>query len=432
MRGWCLVRAFGESECGVVYGGSCVEIGVGCSFELFASTSLLISTPPRPQWYDVRVEFSPSGGTTAIKLEIDGKLFSSGSIPVGIAGDTNGPQLGVYSFDFGGTRTTEQFDLYLKNVALVDGTLSAVPYVPPVPPPSTGGGAPTSVIWTKGFSGRAEDQTMDVKSGEVLEFEWKGAHNVYRMQDKAAFDACDFSTATKLGAVSPLLHTMGTATTYFACNVGAHCNSGQKLSAVVIGGGGGDSGKAAADQAAADKAAADKAKATADANAAAEAKSKADAAAKAAADAKAIADSNPSNKAAADAAAAAKATSDAAKATVDLANKAVADGSGGGSGGRTKAEGGLGGGAFAAGCIVAGFLLGILAAALGVWCSGRVGEADAGAAGGTPASTTRTKARAAANTHRGGPGAGEWVAVTNQYTGAVSYVNSVTGEQHKP
>lgn len=400
------------------------------------------------QWYDVRVEFSPSGGTTAIKLEIDGKLFSSGSIPVGIAGDTNGPQLGVYSFDFGGTRTTEQFDLYLKNVALVDGTLSAVPYVPPVIPPTTGGGASTSVIWTKGFSGRAEDQTMDVKSGEVLEFEWKGTHNVYRMQDKAAFDACDFSTATKLGAASPLLHTMGTATTYFACNVGAHCNSGQKLSAVVIGGGGGDSGKAAADKAAADKAAADKAvadkaaadkaavdkaaadkaKATADATAAAEAKSKADAAAKAAADAKAIADANPSNKAAADAAAAAKATSDAAKATSDSANKAVADGSGGGSGGRTVAEGGLGGGAFAVGCIVAGFLLGILVAALGVWCSGRVGKADAGAGGGTPASTTRTKACAAANTQRGGAGAGEWVAVTNQYTGVVSYVNSVTGE----
>jgi hypothetical protein len=90
-----------------------------------------------------------------------------------------------------------------------------------------------SIPWTKGFSGKAEDQTMPVKSGEVLKFVWTGGHNVYQMKDKAAFDACDFSGGTNLGGASPVYHTMGAATTYFACKVGAHCLNGQKLSAVI-------------------------------------------------------------------------------------------------------------------------------------------------------------------------------------------------------
>ena len=90
-----------------------------------------------------------------------------------------------------------------------------------------------SIPWTKGFSGDAADQTMDVKSGEVLKFVWSGGHNVFLMKDKAAFDACDFSGGTNLGGASPVYHTMGAATTYFACKVGAHCLNGQKLSAVI-------------------------------------------------------------------------------------------------------------------------------------------------------------------------------------------------------
>ena len=74
---------------------------------------------------------------------------------------------------------------------------------------------------------------MAVKSGEVLKFVWSGGHNVYQMKDKAAFDACDFSGGTNLGAASPVYHTMGAATTYFACKVGSHCSIGQKLSAVL-------------------------------------------------------------------------------------------------------------------------------------------------------------------------------------------------------
>ena len=94
-----------------------------------------------------------------------------------------------------------------------------------------------SIPWTKGFSGKAEDQTMDVKNGELLKFVWAGGHNVYLMKDKVAFDACDFSTGTDLGAASPVYYTMGATTTYFACQVGSHCSIGQKLSAVIAGGG---------------------------------------------------------------------------------------------------------------------------------------------------------------------------------------------------
>ena len=78
---------------------------------------------------------------------------------------------------------------------------------------------------------------MDVKNGEVLKFIWTGGHNVYLMKDTAAFDACDFSTGTNLGAASPVYYTMGATTTYFACQVGSHCSIGQKLSAVIAGGG---------------------------------------------------------------------------------------------------------------------------------------------------------------------------------------------------
>ena len=100
-----------------------------------------------------------------------------------------------------------------------------------------------SINWVKGFSGKAEDQTMDVKKGEVLKFVWTNhTHNVFLMKDKAAFDACDFSTGTNLGGTSPVYYTMGAATTYFACQVGTHCLNGQKLSAVIAGGTGGGGG----------------------------------------------------------------------------------------------------------------------------------------------------------------------------------------------
>ena len=89
-----------------------------------------------------------------------------------------------------------------------------------------------SIPWTAGFGDPAA-RTLGVKDGDVLKFVWTGGHNVYLMKDKAAFDSCDFSGGTNLGGASPVYHTMGAATTYFACKVGSHCANGQKLSAVI-------------------------------------------------------------------------------------------------------------------------------------------------------------------------------------------------------
>ena len=97
-----------------------------------------------------------------------------------------------------------------------------------------------SIPWTAGFGDPAA-RTLGVKDGDVLKFVWTGGHNVYLMKDKAAFDSCDFSGGTNLGGASPVYYTMGAATTYFACKVGSHCVSGQKLSAVIGGGTGGSS-----------------------------------------------------------------------------------------------------------------------------------------------------------------------------------------------
>ena len=183
--------------------------------------------------------------------------------------------------------------------------------LPFLPPPSFSG---TSVDWTKGFSGKAEDQTAAVTSGEVLTFVWTGNHNVFLMKDKAAFDACDFSAAIELGSESPVLHTTGTATAYFACQIGTHCVSGQKLSAVATtpedSGVPGDKAKADADKAAADKAAKDAADKAA--------------ASKAIAD-KAVADQAVADKAAADAKAKADASGGASDIAAAAAAKAKAD-----------------------------------------------------------------------------------------------------------
>merc|ERR1719446_782069 len=69
-------------------------------------------------------------------------------------------------------------------------------------------------------------------------FEWSGYHNVYQLPDKAAFDSCDFSKATKLASSngSPYTYKASSAgTVYFACEVGGHCRFNQKLALTVTG-----------------------------------------------------------------------------------------------------------------------------------------------------------------------------------------------------
>ena len=96
------------------------------------------------------------------------------------------------------------------------------------PPPAAG---VTHVEWLAGF----QDETARSKTaivGDSLHFMWDetyGAHNVYKMADKAAFDSCDFAGATNLGAASPVEYTLTALPTYFACEIAGHCGAGQKL-----------------------------------------------------------------------------------------------------------------------------------------------------------------------------------------------------------
>ena len=86
--------------------------------------------------------------------------------------------------------------------------------------------------WLSGFSD-PDMQHATVKVNSSIGFYWTGMHNIYELPDKAAYDACDFSKAT----VNTEAVTNGKATVdfpalgnrFFACQVGSHCKSGQKL-----------------------------------------------------------------------------------------------------------------------------------------------------------------------------------------------------------
>jgi len=99
------------------------------------------------------------------------------------------------------------------------------------------GGKTTTFDFTKGLSGKAEDQVLSVADGDEIEFTWTGGHNVYLMKDKTAFDSCSWDGSTVIGETSGANRVIsgsdGTVQ-YFACKVGPHCTSGQKL-AVTIG-----------------------------------------------------------------------------------------------------------------------------------------------------------------------------------------------------
>merc|ERR1711937_608903 len=77
--------------------------------------------------------------------------------------------------------------------------------------------------------------TKTASVGKHLQFVWTGYHNVYKMKDKAAFDACNFASghATQVGgSTSPVTvdtKDLAAGHHYYACQVGAHCTAGQKL-----------------------------------------------------------------------------------------------------------------------------------------------------------------------------------------------------------
>jgi len=85
------------------------------------------------------------------------------------------------------------------------------------------------IDWVKGFTD-ASARATSVNVGDVLNFSWKGVHNVFVFPTKEAFDACDFGGAKSIGFESPVSHTV-TGTAYFACSVQGHCPAGQKLAA---------------------------------------------------------------------------------------------------------------------------------------------------------------------------------------------------------
>jgi len=72
--------------------------------------------------------------------------------------------------------------------------------------------------------------------GQSLVFEFAAFHGVSLMADQAAYDACDFSTSTRLAdaAQSPFaMPLLAAGTMYFADSTGMHCHGGQKLKVTV-------------------------------------------------------------------------------------------------------------------------------------------------------------------------------------------------------
>lgn len=90
---------------------------------------------------------------------------------------------------------------------------------------------PTTIDWKQGMDEKAQSYTA--KGGEVLKLEWSGSHNVYQMASKEAFDSCNFEGAKNLGGTSPVEVTITEKETYLSCEVGSHCQNGQKLAVMM-------------------------------------------------------------------------------------------------------------------------------------------------------------------------------------------------------
>merc|ERR1711865_904704 len=91
--------------------------------------------------------------------------------------------------------------------------------------------ATVHVPWTAGFDD-ASARTKTVTTGDTLHFMWTGSHNVFKMASETAYTNCDFTGATDLGSTSPVSYELASGQAgpwYFACQVGQHCQNGQKL-----------------------------------------------------------------------------------------------------------------------------------------------------------------------------------------------------------
>ena len=75
--------------------------------------------------------------------------------------------------------------------------------------------------------------TKSADAGETVTFEWTDTHDVWLMPDQAAYDSCTFTSATEIHSTSTAgkkgdVSGLG-ETKYYACHVGSHCDSGQKI-----------------------------------------------------------------------------------------------------------------------------------------------------------------------------------------------------------
>ena len=73
--------------------------------------------------------------------------------------------------------------------------------------------------------------TLSAGAGETVTFSWTDTHDVWLMADETHYTNCDWdgateihSTSVKTGDVAGLGETK-----YYACHVGSHCESGQKI-----------------------------------------------------------------------------------------------------------------------------------------------------------------------------------------------------------
>lgn len=80
-------------------------------------------------------------------------------------------------------------------------------------------------------------QTLTVQMGATIRFTWSGVHSLYRAASAADFADCvadsglGFTPAASGGSEDIVLSAAGTY--YFLCNVGTHCEAGQKLAVTV-------------------------------------------------------------------------------------------------------------------------------------------------------------------------------------------------------
>jgi len=85
----------------------------------------------------------------------------------------------------------------------------------------------TSVSWSA-----TSYNNIVASVGDTITLTYSSSHDVYEFANEAAFDACDFSSATLLGGSrdSPFVYTVTSGDAYLGCSVGSHCSrSGQKI-----------------------------------------------------------------------------------------------------------------------------------------------------------------------------------------------------------